>query len=78
MHINSNALIFVFNFCFYRKCGKYSLPENPLSFISSRNVMLLTLITNEIDSYTGFQANVSQLAKSKAPGMDQDVFFTFI
>ncbi|XP_062860601.1 ST14 transmembrane serine protease matriptase a [Trichomycterus rosablanca] len=48
------------------KCGKYFLPDNPLSFISSRNVMLLTLITNEVDSYTGFQAKVSQMPKSKA------------
>lgn len=50
-----------------RKCGYYS-PSDPLTFISSRNVMLVTLVTNDIGNYPGFRATVSQI---KRDGKDQ-------
>ncbi|KAM3872280.1 suppressor of tumorigenicity 14 protein homolog [Diretmus argenteus] len=40
------------------KCG-YS--HDPLSFVSSRNVMLLTLVTNEERNFPGFRASYSQI-----------------
>ncbi|MCJ8733437.1 hypothetical protein PDJAM_G00223470 [Pangasius djambal] len=43
------------------KCGHYS-PNNPLGFISSGNVMLVILVTNELGDYPGFRAQVSQVA----------------
>ncbi|XP_051579761.1 suppressor of tumorigenicity 14 protein homolog [Myxocyprinus asiaticus] len=42
------------------KCGYYS-PSDPLTFISSRNVILVTLITNEVGNYPGFRARVTQI-----------------
>ncbi|KAG9333095.1 hypothetical protein JZ751_013519 [Albula glossodonta] len=49
------------------KCGTYP-PNEPLSFISSGNVMLLTLVTNEVKDYPGFRAQVSQIPKNLACG----------
>ncbi|KAK2848190.1 hypothetical protein Q7C36_009872 [Tachysurus vachellii] len=43
-----------------QKCGHYS-PNNPLGFISSGNVMLLTLVTNELGDFPGFRAQLSQV-----------------
>ncbi|KAF4072119.1 hypothetical protein AMELA_G00270730 [Ameiurus melas] len=43
------------------KCGHYS-PNNPLGFISSGNVMLVTMVTNDNGDYPGFRAQVSQVA----------------
>uniref|UniRef100_A0A8C9THJ0 Suppressor of tumorigenicity 14 protein homolog n=1 Tax=Scleropages formosus TaxID=113540 RepID=A0A8C9THJ0_SCLFO len=49
-------------------CGHYA-PTEPLSFISSRNVMLLTLVTNERNNFPGFMAYVTQVpANSRACG----------
>ncbi|KAF7699179.1 ST14 transmembrane serine protease matriptase a [Silurus meridionalis] len=47
------------------KCGAYS-PNNPLGFISSGNVMLVTLITDDQGDYPGFRAQVSQVVAGRA------------
>uniref|UniRef100_A0A8C2C877 Suppression of tumorigenicity 14a n=1 Tax=Cyprinus carpio TaxID=7962 RepID=A0A8C2C877_CYPCA len=39
-------------------CGFYS-PSNPLTFISSRNVMLVTLVTNKEENFPGFRAQLA-------------------
>ncbi|XP_016315963.1 suppressor of tumorigenicity 14 protein homolog [Sinocyclocheilus anshuiensis] len=44
------------------KCGFYS-PSNPLTFISSRNVMLVTFVTNEEGNFPGFRARVTQFSR---------------
>ncbi|KAI4882584.1 hypothetical protein NFI96_020277 [Prochilodus magdalenae] len=44
------------------KCGSYA-PNDPLGFISSGNVMLVTLTTNEDGDYTGFRALATQMEK---------------
>uniref|UniRef100_A0A673MVQ8 Suppressor of tumorigenicity 14 protein homolog n=1 Tax=Sinocyclocheilus rhinocerous TaxID=307959 RepID=A0A673MVQ8_9TELE len=46
------------------KCGFYS-PSNPLTFISSRNVMLVTFVTNEEGNFPGFRARVTQFSRDK-------------
>lgn len=43
-------------------CGYYS-PSEPLTFLSSGNVMLVTMATNEYKNYPGFRAQVSQVRK---------------
>ncbi|KAM6973022.1 ST14 transmembrane serine protease matriptase a [Aplochiton taeniatus] len=43
-------------------CGKIS-PSDPLGFLSSRNVMLVTLVTNEVGNYPGIRARVSQIPR---------------
>lgn len=43
-----------------RKCGYYSPTDSP-TFISSRNVMLVTLVTNEAGNYPGFRARITQI-----------------
>ncbi|KAM4628334.1 ST14 transmembrane serine protease matriptase a [Polymixia lowei] len=43
-------------------CGYYS-PSEPLTFLSSNNVMLVTLVTNERDNYPGLRAHVSQIPR---------------
>ncbi|XP_039878650.1 suppressor of tumorigenicity 14 protein homolog [Simochromis diagramma] len=52
------------------QCGN---PQKSLSFFSSGNVMLLTLVTNEKENFPGFEASYSQipLAKRTCPGMFQ-------
>ncbi|XP_048836939.1 ST14 transmembrane serine protease matriptase a [Brienomyrus brachyistius] len=42
------------------KCGHYA-PTEPVTFFSSGNVMLLTLVTNDKHSYPGFRAYFSQV-----------------
>ncbi|XP_073706508.1 ST14 transmembrane serine protease matriptase a [Garra rufa] len=49
------------------KCGFYS-PSNPLTFVSSRNVMLLTFVTNEEGNYPGFRARVTQISDFSCGG----------
>lgn len=44
----------------YRMCGYYS-PSEPLTFLSSRNVMLVTMATDDENNYPGFRAKVSQI-----------------
>ncbi|KAF7641610.1 hypothetical protein LDENG_00276240, partial [Lucifuga dentata] len=41
-------------------CGYFS-PSEPMTFLSSGNVMLVTLATNEKNDYPGFRAHVSQI-----------------
>ncbi|XP_020504838.2 ST14 transmembrane serine protease matriptase a [Labrus bergylta] len=43
-------------------CGYYS-PSEPLTFISSRNVMLVTMVTNDEKNFPGFRAQVSQVKR---------------
>ncbi|KAK7883029.1 hypothetical protein WMY93_029203 [Mugilogobius chulae] len=43
-------------------CGYYS-PSEPMTFLSSGNVMLVTMATNEIHNYPGFRAHVSQVKR---------------
>ncbi|XP_041651915.1 ST14 transmembrane serine protease matriptase a [Cheilinus undulatus] len=43
-------------------CGYYS-PSEPMTFLSSGNVMLVTMATNERKSYPGFRAQVSQIPR---------------
>ncbi|KAM9853373.1 ST14 transmembrane serine protease matriptase a [Aulostomus maculatus] len=43
-------------------CGYYS-PSEPLTFLSSGNVMLVTMATNEDKNYPGFRAQVSQISR---------------
>ncbi|KAJ8342421.1 hypothetical protein SKAU_G00323490 [Synaphobranchus kaupii] len=42
------------------KCGHYA-PNEPLTFISSENVMLLTLVTNKDKNFPGFRAKFTQI-----------------
>lgn len=44
----------------YRKCGTSTLGEQ-LVFLSSGNVMLVTLVTNEENNFPGFRAKYSQV-----------------
>lgn len=43
-------------------CGYYS-PSEPLTFLSSRNVMLVTMASNALKNYPGFRAKVSQVRR---------------
>ncbi|XP_072309091.1 ST14 transmembrane serine protease matriptase a [Eucyclogobius newberryi] len=43
-------------------CGYYS-PSEPMTFLSSGNVMLVTMATNEKRNYPGFRAQVSQVKR---------------
>lgn len=47
--------------CPLRQCG---YPHQPLSFISSGNVMLLMLVTNEEKNFPGFRANYSPIPQT--------------
>ncbi|XP_064208590.1 ST14 transmembrane serine protease matriptase b [Anguilla rostrata] len=49
------------------RCGSYP-PNEPLSFISSRNVMLITLVTNKDKNFPGFQAVFTQVPQALACG----------
>lgn len=49
-----------------RLCGYHS-PSEPLTFLSSGNVMLVTMATNDKKNYPGFRAQVSQV-KRGGPG----------
>lgn len=46
----------------YRMCGYYS-PSEHLTFISSGNVMLVTMATNDKLDFPGFRAQVSQIKR---------------
>ncbi|XP_028275698.1 ST14 transmembrane serine protease matriptase a [Parambassis ranga] len=43
-------------------CGYFS-PSEPLTFVSSGNVMLVTMATNDQKNYPGFRAQVSQIKR---------------
>ncbi|XP_067826897.1 suppressor of tumorigenicity 14 protein homolog [Heptranchias perlo] len=49
------------------RCGSYP-PTNALKLMSSRNVMLVTLITDEDQNYPGFKAEYRQLPKQRECG----------
>ncbi|XDV29625.1 hypothetical protein PO909_032711 [Leuciscus waleckii] len=57
-----DSLVPMDRFLMAEKCGYYS-PSDPLTFISSRNVMLVTLVTNDKGNYPGFRARVSQIKR---------------
>ncbi|KAM3616412.1 uncharacterized protein V6R79_017500 [Siganus canaliculatus] len=44
-------------------CGYYS-PSEPLTFVSSRNVMLVSMATNMDKNFPGFRAQISQVPRS--------------
>lgn len=44
-------------------CGYHS-PSSPLTFQSSRNVMLVTMVTNNENNYPGLRAKVSQVPRN--------------
>lgn len=46
----------------HRMCGYYS-PSEPLTFLSSRNVMLVTMATDNERNFPGFRAQVSQVKR---------------
>lgn len=46
----------------HRMCGYYS-PSEHLTFISSSNVMLVTMATNKELDFPGFTAQVSQIKR---------------
>lgn len=46
----------------HRMCGYYS-PSEPLTFLSSRNVMLVTMVTDNERNFPGFRAQVSQIKR---------------
>lgn len=47
-----------------RLCGNYA-PSYNLTFLSSQNVMLVTLVTNKEGQFPGFKAEFFQLPKMK-------------
>ncbi|KAI1893666.1 hypothetical protein AGOR_G00126050 [Albula goreensis] len=47
------------------ECGHYA-PNEPLAFISSRNVMLITLVSDDTNNYPGFLAHFSQIPESQS------------
>lgn len=49
-----------------RLCGYHS-PSEPMTFLSSGNVMLVTMATDDKKNYPGFMAQVSQV-KRGSPG----------
>uniref|UniRef100_A0A8C1WI50 Suppression of tumorigenicity 14a n=1 Tax=Cyprinus carpio TaxID=7962 RepID=A0A8C1WI50_CYPCA len=55
-----DSLVAVDKHLMEEECGFYS-PSNPLTFISSRNVMLVTLVTNKEENFPGFRARVTQI-----------------
>lgn len=57
-----NAVSNTCPFCPHRLCGTYP-PSYNLTFFSSQNVLLVTLITNTERRHPGFEATFSQLSK---------------
>uniref|UniRef100_A0A3B5BNQ2 Suppression of tumorigenicity 14 n=1 Tax=Stegastes partitus TaxID=144197 RepID=A0A3B5BNQ2_9TELE len=45
-------------------CGYYS-PSEPLAFLSSGNVMLVTMATNDKNNFPGFRAQISQVRRGR-------------
>ncbi|NWJ00347.1 ST14 protein, partial [Crypturellus undulatus] len=62
-----NSLSPVEHHAMVRLCGNYA-PSYNLTFLSSQNVMLVTLVTNKEGRYPGFKAEFFQLPKMKACG----------
>ncbi|KAI7802091.1 ST14 transmembrane serine protease matriptase a [Triplophysa rosa] len=57
-----DSLVAVDKHLMAEKCGLYS-PSDPLVFISSRNVMLVTLVTNDNGNFPGFRGRVTQIRR---------------
>ncbi|XP_067275825.1 ST14 transmembrane serine protease matriptase a [Pseudorasbora parva] len=57
-----DSLVAIDKFLMAEKCGYYS-PSDPLTFISSRNVMLVTLVTNDAGNFPGFRARITQIRR---------------
>ena len=57
-----------------RQCG---YPHDSLTFLSSGNVMLLTLVTSEERNFPGFRAFYSQVPKKHGGETDSQRFFMF-
>ncbi|XP_036392375.1 ST14 transmembrane serine protease matriptase a [Megalops cyprinoides] len=49
------------------ECGHYAYNEH-LTFVSSRNVMLVTLVTDETNNYPGFRAHFTQIPRDQVCG----------
>lgn len=61
-----DSLVAIENRVMEEMCGYYS-PSEPLTFLSSGNVMLVTMATNDKKNFPGFRAQVSQIQRgSKA------------
>lgn len=61
-----DSLVAIENRVMEEMCGYYS-PSEPLTFLSSGNVMLVTMATNEEKNFPGFRAEVTQIKrKTKA------------
>lgn len=45
-----------------RLCGYHS-PSEPMTYVSSGNVMLITMATNDKKNYPGFRAQISQVRR---------------
>lgn len=45
-----------------RLCG-YHAPSEPMTYMSSGNVMLITMATNDKKNYPGFRAQISQMRR---------------
>ncbi|XP_054650729.1 ST14 transmembrane serine protease matriptase a [Dunckerocampus dactyliophorus] len=57
-----NSLVAIEARVLQEMCGYYS-PSEPLTFLSSGNVMLVTMATNDRKNYPGFRAQVSQVRR---------------
>ncbi|XP_061828384.1 ST14 transmembrane serine protease matriptase a [Nerophis lumbriciformis] len=60
-----NSLVAIEASVLQEMCGYYS-PSEPLTFMSSSNVMLVTMATNDEKNYPGFRAQVSQVRQGRA------------
>ncbi|XP_076590307.1 ST14 transmembrane serine protease matriptase a [Chaetodon auriga] len=57
-----DSLVAIENRVMEEMCGYYS-PSEPLTFLSSGNVMLVTMATNDKKNYPGFRAHISQIQR---------------
>ncbi|KAM9359802.1 ST14 transmembrane serine protease matriptase a [Symphorus nematophorus] len=57
-----DSLVAIENRVMEEMCGYYS-PSEPLTFLSSGNVMLVTMATNDKLNFPGFRAQVSQIPR---------------
>uniref|UniRef100_A0A3Q3QH61 Suppressor of tumorigenicity 14 protein homolog n=1 Tax=Monopterus albus TaxID=43700 RepID=A0A3Q3QH61_MONAL len=62
-----DSLVAIENRVMGELCGYYS-PINPPTFMSSGNVMLVTLVTNDKNNFPGFRAKVSQVPRGTTCG----------
>ncbi|KAJ8368669.1 hypothetical protein SKAU_G00086970 [Synaphobranchus kaupii] len=60
-----DSLLPIESYLMAEECGNYP-PNEPLIFTSSRNVMLVTLVTDDSNNFPGFLAHFSQIIASKS------------